>query len=536
MNALLLFALLCAGCAADVLIPQNGDSPNPTDGSDDQDDDSGPEGPALAVVNVPRHGTVVASRNQAIAVQGYATQTGKRFDIQLLSDPTALASWATVATTSSSGVAETVGGEARFTWSATVLADELQATFPRGGALRLRVIDDAGEVVPAFATESEPCLAANAARPLANWIDCAYPLGAGIVIVSDETSPADTSNRPRYLDHRGAIEPEDTAAYYVATNAPTTLAQFKTRYAFGDDDEVSATYYNAGDLRVGRDMHCVEFTASNNQRGLACYSSNYGTFSGPVNEATELAVLGFESGINQGAFATVCMVYDPSNTNNLVSFVVYNAAGNLANEAQLDQYGDNASVPNNCMNCHGSGSSYNASTRRLTGARFLPFDPAAFTYSTAREEYGYDSQAEAFRQLNAMIARANPAPGVTAVLDGLYPDGVATVNAAAEPEFVPPGWDVGVKERAVYKTVVAPFCRGCHQTHVGPDAASTLTFATAEEFTSRGSLIASRVCGEEGDPEAHAMPSAEVVATKFWNSGARAYLLDFLTIRNACAP
>jgi hypothetical protein len=65
------------------------------------------------------------------------------------------------------------------------------------------------------------------------------------------------------------------------------------------------------------------------------------------------------------------MVYDPPTAPNAVKFMVFNAAGALLTPAQLDTRGDNTSIPNNRINCHGS-DGYDAATHSVIGARFPP--------------------------------------------------------------------------------------------------------------------------------------------------------------------
>jgi hypothetical protein len=58
-----------------------------------------------------------------------------------------------------------------------------------------------------------------------------------------------------FLGKKGAITPADTVAYYNAIGAPSTLASFKSSFGF-PTGEVTATYYNDGDLGLVREMHC----------------------------------------------------------------------------------------------------------------------------------------------------------------------------------------------------------------------------------------------------------------------------------------
>lgn len=124
-----------------------------------------------------------------------------------------------------------------------------------------------------------------------------------------------------------------TNAYYRGIGAITglgptlvkdTLDTFKTRNGFGQSGggDVQAIYFNEGDLRLGRDMHCKQ-----NGPTVACYVSNYGEppfkaqMANPhwpnVQDALAKAIAG-PSGNGQ-PFATVAMEYSPTPTAKFVT-------------------------------------------------------------------------------------------------------------------------------------------------------------------------------------------------------------------------
>jgi hypothetical protein len=265
-------------------------------------------------------------------------------------------------------------------------------------------------------------------------------------------------------------------------------------------------------------MHCR--ATQTPAGGLACYVRNFGIFGGDRNEALALTVGG-------GApLATVAMVYTPPITApNSVTFMVYGPNGELVNEAQLDSFGNNTSIPQNCLNCHGGNSRYDATTNAVIGARFLPFDPAAFSYAV-RSDLTLIAQEPQFRALNRLVGQAAPTAGVRDLIGGLFPAN----NAAYDPAWVPPGWRAKPGEARVYREVIAPYCRSCHVSF--DDANEQLVFATADSVRSRGSALMTHLCGEGP----LGMPAAEQTTRAFFDSPARAVLLQWLDQPGACAP
>jgi hypothetical protein len=221
------------------------------------------------------------------------------------------------------------------------------------------------------------------------------------------------------------------------------------------------------------------------------------------------------------------MVYTPPiDAPNAVTFMVYGPDGALINEAQLDTAGDNISIPQNCLNCHGGRSRYDAVTHTATGARFLPFDPSAFDYAP-RPDLSLAAQEESFRRLNRLIAAAAPTAGVTEAIEGMFP----LANTPYDPAWIPPAWDTSPRDARVYREVVAPYCRSCHMAFEnGP--ADLATFTTPDSFRSRGASSLTRTCGNGP----RGMPTAEMTTLQFFNSSARPLMLEWLEAPGACAP
>src|ERR1022692_1925784 len=89
----------------------------------------------------------------------------------------------------------------------------------------------------------------------------------------------------------------------VVLPAPLGPRKPKTSPACG---EPQAVYFNNGDLKFGRNMHC-RVTATGT---TACYVSNYGT----VGEDDSITALP-EARASGTPVATVTMEYDPTATN-----------------------------------------------------------------------------------------------------------------------------------------------------------------------------------------------------------------------------
>ena len=462
----------------------------------------GGEEPARAegIVTAPRHGDVVDgdTRTTTIEVAGVHARPDYRIDVQVLDDPNIATSWITIGTTVTASSSET----GQYAWKLLVApAREVAGRWPAGGIVRVRAIGEGGETLAVMFHDS----------------DETAPVTNGMILVSPSPTPAEAEVRARFLDRRAAVEVAETIEYYQTIEAPQTLADFKTRYGF-DATSVPTTFYNAGDLGIGREM----YRGAQAGGGVACYVSNYGTFGGARDIALAAAIDGVEAGGSVGSFATVAMVYQPpASAPNSVRFMVYGANGVLANQAQLDQYGDNVSVPNNCLNCHG-GARYDADTNAVIGARFLPFDTSGFEFADL-PGYRAADQAPRIHALNQLVAGTEPTAGIRELIEGF--------GAMPADEFVAAGWRSNNVERKVYSEVVAVACRSCHASLGG-----SFEFTTAESFKNFRASIADSLCGPSGTATAHDMPSAEIPLRRLWTTPARAYLVDYLDITNACEP
>lgn len=498
---------------------------------------------SFGVILSPRHGEVVEgpTGQATFSFSGFHDQPDFEIEIQVLANPRDLASWTTLAT-AVTGTSPEGDADAPYAWSTT--ATPGQALFPQGGLVRFRAIGEDGGALATFFHDSDECFdetgdswraRVDACGGVLPYFAVVSPSPAPIPeIVGD--SAIESRDRPRFLRDKGIGSAAETREYYETIDAPETVAEFRQRYDLDDPNVPAATFYNAGDLAAGREIRCATYAAAAGT-GVACFSSNYGRFGGDPDEALELALAGTESGVSEGAFATVSMVYEPPITApNSVQFIVYGPDGTLLDEAPLDQFGDNPSVPHNCLNCHGSDSSYDPATHSVTKARFLPFDPAQFEFA---DEPGFRlaDQQDELRRLNQLILAAGPTLGVREYVEGMYGGRIAQAGVVADLEFVPEGWRESPRDRAVYRNVIEPYCRACHATReAGPGQREVLDFTTAQSLRAASSKIGQVVCGLPGQPGAHGMPNAEAVLRRFWASPARAYLTEMTHMSGGCEP
>jgi hypothetical protein len=512
-----------------------------------------------ACMEKPQNGDVIAGTTQgkALAFSGKHPQPGEQIFIQVLkapddaaqNNPAVNANWVTIATATSATTPFTWHDPNPYytwSWTGTPAPSAAAGRWPQGGIMRFRAVAPDGTLFSTFDQDRMQCYQDHSGE---SWLTigdlCESELSVQAV-VSPTPTPADLAIPPGYLAHAAGVgSPEETIDYYEEIEAPATLQSFKQKYGFGAQltDETSATYFNAGDLGIGREMHCKSQLQLNAPPIVACYVSNYGdgtvNFGADPQAAVARAITGTESGVHTGAFATVAMVYVPPITqDNSVRFMVYGPNDALVNEAQLDSTGHNKGIPHNCITCHG-GASYSNVTHRVlgaggveNGARFLAFDLDAFGYST---EAGYTraDQQERFRKLNRIITQAAPAAATAQLIAGWYAAGsVHIAGTTADTSFVPPGFDGTAKDAKIYRDVVAPSCRGCHAAQSGP-----YTFTDSDDFKALALTIDFRTCTVGADPaQNHLMPNAEVTLERFWASPARAYLAGYLNSRGSCKP
>jgi hypothetical protein len=348
----------------------------------------------------------------------------------------------------------------------------------------------------------------NLAAGPRNFTLIAYYLGnGGNQYYADAANPSKVrgaalpkNNTPWLSKPRGAGSVAEAANYYNtvgATPAKDDLSKWKVANGFPAQgaaaDEVQARYFNAQDLNLGRDTHCHMVGAH-----LACYQNNSGPEPGTADFPNADKALG-EMVNGLPPFATVAMDQDASGT---VNFYAYKKDGSLVQAAALDNEGPKA-MPNVCTACHGG--RYDASSHRVTGASFLPFDVFGFKYASA-PGFSLNDQQEAFRKLNAMVKSTNPNatnpnnPIVT-FIDGMYSGSVGTPGVHATDNWVPAGWSAKPNVYDVFKRT----CRTCHLA-VG----ETYDFTSYKQLSDYQGIVSADVC------QGHSMPNAEVPYRKFW--------------------
>jgi len=377
-----------------------------------------------------------------------------------------------------------------------------------------------------------------------------------IIMLDDSETPADPLKHGGYLTYKAPSVVDlriDTDQYYAAVGiGPSgdtsgalggtistgldTLAKFQSRYFQGQIEGV-AFYFNRGDLGVGREMHC---THRADTQESACYVKNYSTAPAPAIEFGGSASMAFTNMNNQQSFATVAMVSRhqmPASGANKVFFVVYNKEGNLSNSAALDNHGVvqrgtervnfNNHIPTNCLHCHGANTEYNATSKSVVGALFLPFDLDNFDYDPtvpSRSRAAQNTMFYMFNQGVKEVATNYGYPTGTTIrrqIDNWYPYG----NSYFVQGQIP-GWQTAEeKDSLMYAKVVRPYCRPCHMTF---PANLPYTFDSVTKFNEVKGSAYSEVCKYLG------MPHAQQVARQFWQSDARAHFLAFLGQAGDC--
>jgi len=507
----------------------------------------------------PANGTAidVARIDATFEYSGYTNTPGEVVTLEVLADPTldpaVNASWVSFgsATTSLSPTMINSSESALYRWTthaAPVTSRDDPARWRNGGVVRTRAKRASGSVLTTFDEPAFPCLAehylagedwatiGSACAGVSNGrVQSTRAAGGHVGLASTTLSPLNlaASQKPDWLGRKGDITPDQTSDYYAAWGAPVSLAAFRTRYGFTSGD-VTATYYNDGDLGLGREMHCRALLGRMvPDVGIACYVTNYSGVAGKAvfNEPATTVLADAVARVN--SFATVAMVYN--RVKQTTNFVVYGASGEQALTAQLDSTKAHVSIPNVCLECHGIDSSYDSTTHAIIdpnvsagpAAQFLAFDPFSFKFSTAPGFTQHD-QESAFRQLNALIARTSPTAATADLITGMYaPKLVTDPTAVANNDYVPSGWaaaDITQDGNTMYRGVVKRGCRGCHASA----SHAELDFLELADWTPLLATIRYEVCARtSGSVRGHAMPQAERVSKQFWNSGARALVVSY---------
>jgi hypothetical protein len=346
----------------------------------------------------------------------------------------------------------------------------------------------------------------------------------------------------------GGTITDNSANYRAATNANPggtreTLNKWKAANGFHTNGtlasgEASAIYFNNGDLKFGRDMHC---RVTNNTPGaIACYVSNFGTV-GTDDAPLALSQAEAYEASGQSApqpAATVTMEYDPTAGGNAVQFWAYKGNGTYLAQPALDSQGPKP-IPDICLACH-QGTYSGTAGAKVSGGVFLPFDLDSFLDDTGAPFPDSAKVTPAVQQqfhlLNNMITGTNPPPGVTQLVQQLWyasatPTVPFTFNQGAaqlsgQPFIHQPG---NIHHEPLYDSVVRIVCRTCHVALPGKE------WNSFDQMTGAASFIHSLTCAPTLK-----MPHAEVPWRRFWLQSLSATLASELSFNqptlNGCPP
>lgn len=355
----------------------------------------------------------------------------------------------------------------------------------------------------------------------------------------------------RYEFHAGPGPDSDNSGdkgYFFTTYY--FVSELRAGFGF-DANEVTAVYYNRGDLGLAREMHCVDRMSIDGQ--VICYVTNFAA----GDDGSEFTFglsrdIAFRNQRAGRSVATVAMVFRKNALANKeqMIFIVYDQNGKFIETAPLDRRGlnffqahaalddqrvnpdpvfgtpgveFNNHYPTNCQNCHGGTytiSSPGNSVRNVVGSYFLPFDLDQFDYSS-EPGLSRSEQEVAFRKLNQMVRKVAVEVGgvespVVQQIDGWYGNTShkTTLSGTFNSAYVPPGWSGSSTDIDAYRNVVRPSCRGCH-------IVSGLNFSDAGSFLALSPLVANDVL-------ANTMPHALQTQRLFWQSSQPLHLENYL--------
>lgn len=342
---------------------------------------------------------------------------------------------------------------------------------------------------------------------------------------------------------------DNSAAYQAATNAGSggnraTFADWLATNGF-TGTEPQAIYFNNGDLKFGRNMHCRVTNASTGY--TACYVSNYGN----VGEDDSVQALIDARTPGFAPVATVAMEYNPNPTTpgEGVQFWAYNnfavnPKGDYLAHPALDNQGAKP-IPNMCQGCHGG--YFDPTTGLAHSSIFLPFDLDSFRYDTQGDPHSGSPNAatvqEQFRQLNNIVLNTNPdaqtgdnAQPVTQLMKLWYPGGVQISGQLFSFNHAVAANQGGFPSNGpLYDNVVKPACRTCHMA-LGPG----IDWTSFNQMNILKGSIQEYACGG-GTPQQHttnnfAMPHAQVPFIYFWQNSLSSTLDSELSLPSPGCP
>lgn len=465
--------------------------------------------------------TFVTNTNPAsLSLSGVSRQAGVTATLQISDLSQATETWVTIASGTTAIQATAVLQEQLYAFDFKDI--NLNRTqWPKNGVARLRVMVGNSASV-SFDASRNSCQRLTSNQTFTEFAkNCSTNRPFVSVVDVSRDAPLTTNDYllpPSPTDLLAKqVDAQETNRYLRQTgllDRVPTLAKFQQLYNLGGPgagtkNDISAIYYNFGDLGFGREMHCNK----SNDGVIGCAVTNYGQPGGDATIALNLALS------QNTPIATVAMEYRPSAVSDPVTFMVYDGAGNPLTEAALDSEGAKA-TPLICVSCHGG--TYDPNTHSISGTNFLPFDTDELLYANTKG-FTLNEQADKFRQLNAIVAQTNPIDGIKSVIAGWYGTvGVNTQGNTLDNTFVPAGW---ADQKDLYRNVVKPYCRSCHNSLAAP-----LSWPTSADFIGLKAQIQDDVCNRA------AMPRSEQTVRHFWQSGASASLVDALKLQTSCAP
>jgi hypothetical protein len=367
------------------------------------------------------------------------------------------------------------------------------------------------------------------------------------VQIGNNILPPGYPNNPYFLGPVfGGTIVDNSANYQAATDAQTggsreNLNKWKQANGFNTNGtlapgEATAVYFNNGDLKFGRDMHC---RVTNNTPGaIACYVSNFGVV-GTDDAAQALSQAEQYEASGQSApqpAATVAMEYDPTAGGNAVQFWAYKGDGSYLAHPALDVQGPKP-MPDMCLACH-QGSYAGTPGAKVGGAAFLPFDLDSFLDDTATPFPTSVKVTPALQQqfhlLNNTVTGTNPPPGVGQLEQLWYssnnPSVPFTFNQGAAQLPNQPFFQNNIHHEPLYDSVVKVVCRTCHVALPGVE------WNAFDQMNNEGGFIHTLACA----PGSLKMPHAEVPWKRFWQQSLSATLASELSFNqpalNGCPP
>jgi hypothetical protein len=260
-----------------------------------------------------------------------------------------------------------------------------------------------------------------------------------------------------------------------------------------------AVYGNARDLGVGRRAYCEQRMQGPPVPGIytVCYATAHGPTAVQAGFNDPQTITHPGEGVGSDFILSMVITKDPSGT----AFLAFSGSGkySLKPTVQLDTEAPKL-VPFACLSCHGG--TYNAVTRKVDGASFLPLDPELLAFASPADQA---MQEEKIRRINQMIYNSAPTSAIGAYILGLYNGGLGQPGATATPDYVPAGW---AAQAGLYRQIVRPDCALCHLAM--PGGPNSYNFASWGNFQGNGPLIHASVCG------AHTMPHNELQFKAFW--------------------